>query len=163
MISIAGENFTQLSIKGGVIVITINWECDLDWDFLEFCKPTYNFRRADDPDTKISPGWNFRYANYHEENRRTLFKAYGVRFIIDVRGQAGKFNVLPTMLNIGSGFALFGLTTLICDFFILYFTKRRAFYKDVKYLQVDGDVINNQEGEYFKDQSSNISYQSIPD
>ena len=60
MISIAGENFTQLSIKGGVIVITINWECDLDWDFLEFCKPTYNFRRADDPDTKISPGWNFR-------------------------------------------------------------------------------------------------------
>jgi len=161
MVNFAGENFTQLSIKGGVIVITINWDCNLDWDFLEYCRPTYNFRRADDPDTKISPGWNFRYANYHEENRRTLFKAYGIRFIIDVRGQAGKFDILPTMLNVGSGFALFGLTTIVCDFFILYFTKRRLFYKAVKYLDVDGDQVDNNEDELLKN-NSNHGYQSIP-
>ena len=62
-----------------------------------------------------------RYANYHEENRRTLFKAYGIRFIIDVRGQAGKFDILPTMLNIGSGFALFGLVSFLLMFEILYY------------------------------------------
>lgn len=53
-----------------------------------------------------------RHANYHEENRRTLVKAYGIRFVVEVRGQGGKFNILPTLLNIGSGLALLGVVTL---------------------------------------------------
>ena len=53
-----------------------------------------------------------RYSNYHEENRRTLFKAYGIRFIVEVRGEGRKFHILPTMLNIGSGLALLGLVIL---------------------------------------------------
>jgi hypothetical protein len=60
IVSFAGENFTQLAIRGGVIVISIDWNCNLDLDFLEFCKPIYSFRRADDPNTNIAPGWNFR-------------------------------------------------------------------------------------------------------
>ena len=32
-------------------------------------------------------------------------------------------------------------TTVLCDFVILYFTKRRRFYKEVKYLLVDGDDV----------------------
>ena len=55
----------------------------------------------------------FSYSNYHEENRRTLFKAYGIRFIVEVRGEARKFHVLPLMLNIGSGLALLGLVISI--------------------------------------------------
>jgi hypothetical protein len=63
------------------------------------------------------------------------------------------------MLNIGSGLALLGVvkkflfynvkrfyntelfiqTTVVCDFIILYFTKKRMFYKGVKYLLVDGE------------------------
>ncbi|KAK4019347.1 hypothetical protein OUZ56_001370 [Daphnia magna] len=139
IVSFAGENFTQLAVRGGVIVISIEWNCNLDLDFMELCKPIYTFRRVDDPNTNIAPGWNFRYANYHEENRRTLIKAYGIRFVIEVRGQGGKFNILPTLLNIGSGLALLGVTTVMCDFIILYFTKNRTFYKGVKYLLVDGE------------------------
>nr|CAH0108652.1 unnamed protein product [Daphnia galeata] len=140
IVSFAGENFTQLAVRGGVIVISIDWNCNLDWDFLEFCKPIYSFRRVDDPNTNIAPGWNFRHANYHEENRRTLFKSYGIRFVIEVRGQGAKFNILPTMLNIGSGLALLGVTTVVCDFIILYFTKKRMFYKGVKFLLVNDDA-----------------------
>jgi P2X purinoceptor 4 len=60
MISLAGENFTQLAVRGGVIVVSIDWDCNLDLDFMKFCKPMYSFRRADDPNTNIAPGWNFR-------------------------------------------------------------------------------------------------------
>nr|CAH0101182.1 unnamed protein product [Daphnia galeata] len=139
IVHFAGENFTQLAVRGGVIVISIDWNCNLDWDFLEFCKPMYSFRRVDNPNTNIAPGWNFRHANYHEENRRTLFKSYGIRFVIEVRGQGAKFNILPTMLNIASGLALLGVTTVVCDFIILYFTESGMFYKEVKFLLVDDD------------------------
>jgi len=35
--------------------------------------PEYSFRILDDR------GWNFREAKYHEENRRTLYKLYGIK------------------------------------------------------------------------------------
>ena len=39
----------------------------------------YNFRLLD------TSGWNFRHAHYHEEGRRTLYKAYGIKFVIIVQ------------------------------------------------------------------------------
>ena len=50
-----------------------------------------------------------RSGKYHEEDRRTLFKMYGIKFLIDVDGEAGKFSLVPLFLNIGSGLALMGL------------------------------------------------------
>ena len=47
----------------------------------------YNFRLLD------TSGWNFRHAHYHEEGRRTLYKAYGIKFVIIVQGRAGKMLV----------------------------------------------------------------------
>ena len=44
----------------------------------------YNFRLLD------TSGWNFRHAHYHEEGRRTLYKAYGIKFVIIVQGMAGQ-------------------------------------------------------------------------
>ena len=35
-----------------------------------------------------------------------LYKAYGLRFIINVSGTAGKFNIIPLMLTIGAGIGL---------------------------------------------------------
>jgi hypothetical protein len=45
---------------------------------------SYNFRLLD------TLGWNFRHAHFHEEGRRTLYKAYGVKFVIIVQGRAGR-------------------------------------------------------------------------
>ena len=44
----------------------------------------YHFRILD------SFGWNFRHAHFHEEGRRTLYKAFGIKFVIIVQGRAGK-------------------------------------------------------------------------
>ena len=69
----------RMAIKGGVVSLSIAWHCNLDYDFMSYCLPRYNFRILDDF------GWNFRHAKYHEENRRTLYKMYGIK----VRGGKG--------------------------------------------------------------------------
>ena len=53
--------------------MSISWNCDLDLDFMKTCLPRYSFRILDER------GWNFREAKYHEENRRTLYKLYGIK------------------------------------------------------------------------------------
>lgn len=56
----AGENFSEVAILGGVFEIEITWECNLDRDFMRYCRPKYSFERMDSPQALISPGWNFR-------------------------------------------------------------------------------------------------------
>ena len=51
----------------------------------------------------------YRYAAFYENNgtlSRDHFKAYGLSFIIKVTGRAGKFNIVPLLINIGSGIGL---------------------------------------------------------
>eukprot|EP00058_Branchiostoma_floridae_P009445 XP_002594933.1 hypothetical protein BRAFLDRAFT_103732 [Branchiostoma floridae] len=52
------------------------------------------------------------YARYYKQNDkdyRTLINTYGIRFDVIVSGKAGKFNIIPTTMNIGSGLGLLGL------------------------------------------------------
>ena len=117
---LAQGNFTKLSIKGGVIGVYITWNCDLDWSFDDYCLPTYSFRILD------TFGWNFRHAHYHEENRRTLVKAYGLKFLVVVDGRASKFDLKNTVIVLVTGLGLLGLSTMFCDFILLnYSTDRR--------------------------------------
>ena len=57
---------------------------------------------------------SFRYANYYYVNatqKRDLIKATGIRFIIKVNGEAGKFSVVPLLLNLGSGLGLLAIVS----------------------------------------------------
>ena len=58
---------------------------------------------------------------------------------VSVLGTARKFNVYPLVLNLASGIAMLSIATVVCDMFVLYVTKRRAFYRQNKYLNVAGD------------------------
>ncbi|XP_071180604.1 P2X purinoceptor 4-like isoform X1 [Mytilus edulis] len=141
IVSLTGSSYKEMALLGGVIEIQIQWNCNLDLSVSE-CVPKYKFRRLDSSDYKISKGYNFRYAKYYKENDvefRTLFKAYGIKFILSVTGEAGKFNFEPFMINVGSGLALLSIATVVCDIVVLYFLKARSLYKDKKYLQVVGD------------------------
>ena len=100
-------------MKGGVVRIDIRWDCDLDWNFTKYCLPRYRFSILDDT------GWNFRHAKYHEENRRTLIKAYGLKFLINVSGNAGKFDLTKTVIILITGLGLMGLANVLCDFVLL--------------------------------------------
>ena len=99
--------------------IDIGWNCDLDWPFIRYCLPHYKFRILDDY------GWNFRHAFYHEENRRTLIKAYGLKFLIVVDGRASKFDLKNTVIVLVTGIGLLGLSTMFCDFVLLNYSPER--------------------------------------
>merc|ERR1712083_568836 len=100
---------------------------------------TFWYTLLDSPQAKISPGSNFRHADYFNQNRRTLIKAYGLTFIVNVHGSAGKFSIVPTLLNLGAGLALLSVATIICDIVVLYCHSKRVFYKSAKFQLVHGE------------------------
>ncbi|XP_071998236.1 P2X purinoceptor 6 isoform X2 [Engystomops pustulosus] len=129
MMKQAGHTFTELSFLGGVVGIDIMWNCDLDQSD-STCKPQYLFRLQDRKN-------NFRTATYYwdRENReyRDLLKLYGIRLEISVTGEARKFALIPTFINLGIGCAFLGAITLLCDLILLYLNSRADFYWDCKY------------------------------
>lgn len=125
------EYFQAMAIKGGVVSITIKWDCNFDFDPTD-CKPEYKFRRLDNFHTKaVSPGYNFRYPmNYVEDgiNKRQLVKAFGILFILNVDALARGFDVTTFLLNIGSSVALIGIATILSHIFIHRFHRNRQYF-----------------------------------
>nr|XP_020031761.1 P2X purinoceptor 1 isoform X2 [Castor canadensis] len=130
----SGQDFCSLAEKGGVVGITIDWDCDLDWH-VRHCKPIYEFHGLYG-EKNLSPGFNFRFARHFMQNgtnRRHLFKVFGIRFDILVNGKAGKFDIIPTMTTIGSGIGIFGVATVLCDLLLLHILPKRHYYKQKKF------------------------------
>ncbi|XP_006218910.1 P2X purinoceptor 1 [Vicugna pacos] len=130
----SGQNFSTLAETGGVVGITIDWNCDLDWH-VRHCKPIYEFHGLYE-EKNLSRGFNFRFARHFAENgtnHRHLFKVFGIRFDILVDGKAGKFDIIPTMTTIGSGIGIFGVATVLCDLLLLHILPKRHYYKQKKF------------------------------
>ncbi|KAK0141749.1 P2X purinoceptor 5 [Merluccius polli] len=137
LVSWTGNDFQEMAVKGGSVGILIEWNCDLDKDY-SLCNPEYSFTRLDmNTNNSISSGYNFRYARYYKDptgvDFRTLYKVYGIRFDIMINGQAGKFNIIPTVIAIGSGFALLGAGAFACDMILLYMMNTSSFYRERKF------------------------------
>ncbi|KAM6052034.1 P2X purinoceptor 6 isoform 2-T2 [Chlamydotis macqueenii] len=83
MVEAAGETFEDLALLGGIIVVRIEWDCDLDRSAAQ-CQPRYSFRLQD-------RRYNFRTASYYWGSQRQLYrnllKLYGIRFDVSMRGQ----------------------------------------------------------------------------
>ncbi|XP_003792931.1 P2X purinoceptor 2 isoform X1 [Otolemur garnettii] len=134
----AGENFTELAYKGGVIGVIINWDCDLDLDAAA-CNPKYSFRRLDPKHVPASSGYNFRFAKYYKINgttTRTLIKAYGIRIDVIVHGQAGKFSLIPTIINLATALTSIGVGSFLCDWILLTFMNKNKVYSHKKFDKV---------------------------
>ncbi|XP_035870392.1 P2X purinoceptor 2 isoform X3 [Phyllostomus discolor] len=134
----AGENFTELAHTGGVIGVIINWDCDLDLPASN-CNPKYSFRRLDPKHTPASSGYNFRFAKYYKINgstTRTLIKAYGIRIDVIVHGQAGKFSLIPTIINLATALTSIGVGSFLCDWILLTFMNKNKVYSHKKFDKV---------------------------
>ncbi|XP_043924586.1 P2X purinoceptor 4-like isoform X2 [Protopterus annectens] len=151
----ANADFQEMAVQGGVMGIQIKWDCDLDKSASK-CIPEYSFRRLDNKNEEhnVAPGYNFRFAKYYKDvnntETRTLIKAYGIRFEVLVFGQAGKFNIIPTMINIGSGLALLGVATVLCDIIVLYLLKKKYYYREKKYKYVEDYELGINEQDTYK-------------
>ncbi|GFW23672.1 p2X purinoceptor 4 [Trichonephila clavipes] len=140
---IVSGNYDEMAVKGATVAIIIDWQCNFDLSESK-CYPTYSFRRLDE-NSLISPGLNFRYAHFYGDSERTLYKAYGIKFIVMAQGRGGKFNIVPLLLNIGSGLGLLAVATILCDVVVLYILKKKDLYKSVKFQSVLEDSTNVRE------------------
>ncbi|XP_026989343.1 P2X purinoceptor 4a isoform X2 [Tachysurus fulvidraco] len=150
IVSEGNEDFQTMAVQGGVMGVQIRWDCDLDLSE-KSCVPQYTFRRLDnkDPDN-VALGYNFRFAKYFKnaegQEIRTLIKGYGIRFDVMVFGTAGKFNIIPTLLNIGAGLALLGLVNVVCDCISLTCMTKKHYYREQKYTYVnDYEILSKDE------------------
>nr|XP_003226866.2 PREDICTED: P2X purinoceptor 6 isoform X1 [Anolis carolinensis] len=129
MVESAGASFEELALKGAAVGLRIDWDCDADRAPSQ-CHPGYSFNLLD-------KGFNFRTASYYRAPlsppSRSLLKLYGIRFDISVRGQAGKFSIVPTVVNVGTGAAFLGVATVVCDLVLLYLDAKADFYRSEKY------------------------------
>ncbi|XP_008325262.1 P2X purinoceptor 3a [Cynoglossus semilaevis] len=136
-----GQSVKSLADKGGEIGINIAWICNLDLN-VENCVPNYSFTRLDLPFAKnaVSKGYNFRFAKYYKTENgteyRTLHKVFAIRFDVMITGKAGKFNTIPTLINLVAAFTSIGLGTVLCDIIVLNFLKGAEQYKAKKFEEV---------------------------
>ncbi|XP_066178345.1 P2X purinoceptor 3 isoform X1 [Sylvia atricapilla] len=141
---LAGQDFPALAATGGVLGIKIGWVCDLDQAW-ERCLPRYSFTRLDSLARTPAPGYNFRHARYYRwpngSERRTLIKAFGIRFDVLVYGSAGKFGIVPTLINTVAAFTSIGVGTVLCDIILLNFLKGAEHYKARKFEEVSEAVL----------------------
>ncbi|XP_004365148.1 purinergic receptor P2X [Capsaspora owczarzaki ATCC 30864] len=145
LVEASGWKIEDMLVLGGVLGVNLDWTCNFDNDESE-CRPVFSISRIDDP-TSTSPGYNFRYADYYtlpsptdpsiSVPHRDLIKAYGIRLIFVVSGEGGKFDVAALTMSLGSGLALLGLATLLCDFFMTHFFAKKDYYREKKFELVD--------------------------
>ncbi|KGL77547.1 P2X purinoceptor 6, partial [Tinamus guttatus] len=132
MVEAAGETFGNLALLGGCIGVDIKWDCDLDHPAAQ-CQPQYSFQLQD-------RNYNFRTATYYwdpqKRHYRSLLKLYGIRFDISVHGEAGKFGIVPLAVSLGTGVALLGAVTVVCDLVLLYLDAKADFYWKEKFEEV---------------------------
>ena len=86
----------------------------------------------------------FSFASHWKQQKRsfrTLTKAFGLRFIISVSGQAGRFDVIQLSLNIGSLIGILGLATFVCDLVALYVHRQSDVYRQQKFQDVDLNLV----------------------
>ncbi|KAI7801413.1 P2X purinoceptor 3a [Triplophysa rosa] len=153
-------NQTIIIETGGEIGINIAWKCNLDHDEKN-CKPQFSFTRLD-TESKVSKGYNFRFAKYYKSaagsEYRTLHKAYAIRFEIIVSGNAGKFSTVPFMINFVAALTSVGLAAVFCDLILLNFLKGADVYKAKKFEEVS-EVIQSPGDKLHK--SSQMSIKSL--
>ncbi|XP_037402594.1 purinergic receptor P2X, ligand-gated ion channel, 8 isoform X1 [Pygocentrus nattereri] len=59
--------------------------------------------------------------------------------------QAGKFNIIPTIINLGSGLALMGAGSFFCDMVLLYMMKKSTLYRERKFEKDNKNGNNNRD------------------
>jgi len=105
-----GFNVQNCSLVGCIVLIDIDWTCNLDHGN---CEPTTTFFRYPD-------GFNYRKVIYNlDQSQRQLEKFYGIRFLISITGIGSRFSVISTVITVGSGVTFFAVATLITDFVLL--------------------------------------------
>lgn len=140
IVAATGYTWDDFSHSGGIILATVEYNCNLD-HAVEACVPVIAFDRLDDPKDPVSRGFNFRYmqTTRHLDGlvTRDLWKLYGIYVVFQVYGQGGRFDAVTFLINIGAMAAYFSVATVVCDFVLQYFLPNKGRLTTEKFRSVD--------------------------
>eukprot|EP01084_Bolivina_argentea_P256742 432376_1 len=129
-------NTHMLAKSGAIILVEIDWNCNLDKG-LDACIPEFSFERIDNDDDGISDGFNFRTVLYHNNsNTRQLKKFYGIRLTFISSGQARMFNIVALTITLGAGVAYLGIAKLVTDLGLTYLMRNNPKFREVKAITI---------------------------
>ncbi|RXN30779.1 P2X purinoceptor 2 [Labeo rohita] len=77
-----------------------------------------------------------RFAKYYHKDGveyRTLIKAYGIRLDVIVHGHAGRFSLIPTIINTVTAMTSVGICSIICDWIMLTFIDKNEVFSEKKF------------------------------
>jgi len=138
----AGTTFAAVKARGAIILGSFVYNCDLNKN-VDDCNPAITWIRIDptEPDA-LSKGFNYRYTTMFRDPTtqiayRDLWKAYGVSIVYQVYGKGGKFSIVSLTMTLGSGLALLGVATAICDIIMQYILPNHESYYQEKYQEVN--------------------------
>jgi len=121
---IGNRNISDCATSGCIVAVQVDWTCNFN---IETCGPKISF-------SEITGGFNFRKVNYELGLvSRELEKLYGIRMVMRITGQGGRFSIFQTVITAGSGAAFIALSTLITDFILLFLFNREDSFTRKKY------------------------------
>ena len=138
-----GEERVKMLEYGGVIRMQIDWICNLDLGE-DQCRPEYSFGRLDikNNDESFSTGFKFRHASHwtvRKRSFRTLRKVSGLRLVVIVNGDAGRFDLFILTRRIGSTIGTLSLAIFVCDIIALYFSEHGHLFQRHKFPSLPND------------------------
>uniref|UniRef100_A0A7S2TPR3 Purinergic receptor n=1 Tax=Lotharella oceanica TaxID=641309 RepID=A0A7S2TPR3_9EUKA len=131
-------DFEDIRQRGAVLLAKAEYNCDEDTNEKD-CYPDWEFSRIDEGD-----GFNFRTVQYTDDSgkERILRKMYGIRVVVKIYGQAGKFNIVNLLVALGAGLGLLSVASITADFLLQNcWPKREKFLHD-KFCTVDLETMN---------------------
>jgi len=136
--------YDDIKATGAVLLMVYHFDCNLNKN--EKCTPRVEYQRLDKPSTgnSLSDGYSYRFVDRYQVNGteyRALTHMVGIRLIVSVQGKAGKFSVTAFSTTLGSGLALVGVGTLVCDVLMQYILPQRNNWlaKKLEEIPDDGD------------------------
>ncbi len=123
----AGESYEEMAKLGGVILITIRWNCwHKSWKWIESlfpdnkCTPVYSFKRIDnekgkDPLERSAYGDNSYFNNMKS---RVRIRSYKIRFIVRVVATMSQFDLLKFVISMGGCIGFYSFLNFIYEFIV---------------------------------------------
>lgn len=136
-------DYDSIAKKGGAMAIIIDWDCNFDYP--SECLPKYTFHRLDNASSIVGRGSNFRYAHYYGFGKRDLYKAYGIKFIIILKGQGHKFSLIGCFVHFATGISYMVTPTIVFEiviWLIACFRSCNCFCRENNEIQVAADPNN---------------------
>jgi len=116
-------HYEEVAHLGGLFDVSMRWECNLSRK--KPCKPRVSVRRLDtlfDPD---NIGYDFKYAEYIDNDHRLQNEVSGLRFMFRTTGVGKKFSMQCTITTLSTSGTLMSLAIIVCDLLLTKVIKNR--------------------------------------